>query len=243
MALLEVKEVSVRFGGLAALSEVSIAVPAGAITGLIGPNGAGKTTLFNTITGLQPPTSGRVLFEGSDIGPLQPHRRARLGMARTFQRLELFTSLTVTENIECALSMSARYRTRSESNHSATTRLIQRTGLTSVAHELAGALPTGTGRVVELARAIATDPKMILLDEPASGQDDAETRHFAELLQELANDGMGVLLVEHDMDLVMSICDELYVLDFGRVLASGTADSVRANPAVLDAYLGAGFNE
>ena len=241
MTLLEVREVAVRFGGLMALQGVSLDVVPGAVTGLIGPNGAGKTTLFNTITGLQPPSAGQVRFEGIDVSSMAPHKRARLGIARTFQRLELFASLTVRENIECALSMSARYRTRTEPPRDATRRLMARVGLTDVAGVLAGSLPTGQGRVVELARALATEPKVILLDEPASGQDDAETEHFAELLHELANDGMAVLLVEHDMDLVMAVCDQIYVLDFGRILANGTGDEIRTNQAVLDAYLGSGF--
>ena len=241
MTLLEVREVAVRFGGLMALQGVSLDVAPGVVTGLIGPNGAGKTTLFNTITGLQPPSSGQVRFNNRDVSNFAPHKRARLGIARTFQRLELFASLTVQENIECALSMSARYRKRTESPGAATQRLLTRVGLSHVAHVLAGSLPTGQGRVVELARALATEPSVILLDEPASGQDDTDTAHFADLLREMASDGMAVLLVEHDMDLVMSVCDQIYVLDFGRILATGTADEIRTNQTVLDAYLGAGF--
>jgi len=243
MALLDVTDVSVRFGGLMALSDVTVSAEAGRITGLIGPNGAGKTTMFNVITGLQPPVTGSVRVDGREVNDLAPYKRARLGMARTFQRLELFGSLTVHENVQCAASMASRWRGKDDAPAALATRIVERVGLGAVSDLRADALPTGQGRLVELARALATRPRVILLDEPASGQDERETEHFAELLRELAGEGMAVLLVEHDMDLVMNTCDFIYVLDFGRLLASGTPDEVRRNEAVLSAYLGSEWQD
>ncbi len=238
MALLDIQGVCVRFGGLMAVDTVTLSAERGKVTGLIGPNGAGKTTTFNVITGLQQPTKGRVLIDGEEVNHLAPHKRARRGMARTFQRLELFGVLTARENVMAAASMSARYRDSKESPAVVADRLLERVGITEVADVPAGRLPTGQGRLVELARALATKPRLLLLDEPASGQDDAETQHFAGLLRQLADEGMAVLLVEHDMGLVMSVCDYLYVLDFGRLLAEGSPDEVRHHPDVLAAYLG-----
>ena len=230
---------TVRFGGLVAVHNVTLGAEAGRITGLIGPNGAGKTTLFNVITGLQRPTSGRVLVDGHDIARLPTYRRARLGMARTFQRLELFGALTVRENVHVAAAIrTGGRRTSREGRAKLVSSLIDRVGLDAVAGQRADALPTGQGRLIELARALATSPRLLLLDEPASGQSEAETLHFAALLRSLANDGMAILLVEHDMQLVMNLCDSIHVLDFGRVLASGPPNVIRSDPAVLTAYLG-----
>lgn len=239
--LLETRGVTQRFGGNVALDDVSITVESGTITGLIGPNGAGKTTLFNAITGLVPPTSGSVLLDGKDISRLAPHKRARLGMARTFQRLELFTSLTVRENIRVAGEIRNGWARGKRMNAAAEAeRIIELVGLTSVADKDVSDIPTGTARVVELGRALMTRPKILLLDEPASGQTEAETDAFGALLQQLVReDGLTVLLVEHDMSLVMAVCDHIHVLDFGRIIASGTPDEIRRNQAVLDAYLGA----
>jgi branched-chain amino acid transport system ATP-binding protein len=239
MALLEIDQVTVRFGGNVAVSEVSLAAEAGCVTGLIGPNGAGKTTLFNVITGLQAPTHGRVLLDGQDITHLKPFKRARRGLARTFQRLELFSALTVRENIKVAASIRARWGGASGETPAATaSRLISQVGLDDVADIRSDALPTGQARLVELGRALATQPRVLLLDEPASGQDEAETEHFAALLGELANAGMAILLVEHDMQLVMNVCQHIHVLDFGRLMANGSPEFIRSDPAVLAAYLG-----
>lgn len=239
--LLETREITQRFGGNVALDDVSISVEAGSITGLIGPNGAGKTTLFNAITGLVPPTSGRVFLDGKDISGLAPHKRARRGMARTFQRLELFTSLTVRENIRVAGEIRNGWARGKRMNAAAEAdRIIELVGLTSVADKDVSDIPTGTARVVELGRALMTHPRILLLDEPASGQTEAETEAFGALLQRLVrDDGLTVLLVEHDMSLVMAVCDHIHVLDFGRIIASGTPEEIRRNQAVLDAYLGA----
>ena len=240
-AILEAIDVTVRFGGVTALDGASLSVAAGRITGLIGPNGAGKTTMFDVLSGLTPLDSGRVRLAGRNITRMSPHRRARLGMARTFQRLELFAALTVQENVECAVGMSKGFRgSTAASARRVADQLVRRVGLRPVAHVRAGLLPTGQARLVEVARALATSPKVLLLDEPASGQSESETEHFAALLRELAADGLGILIIEHDMDLVMSVSNDVVVLNFGRVIAHASPDAVRHDPAVISAYLGAG---
>jgi branched-chain amino acid transport system ATP-binding protein len=238
-AALEVSEVNVKFGGNLALHEVSIAAEPGAVTGLIGPNGAGKTTLFNVISGLQTPTRGRVLLGGRDVTDLKPHKRGRLGLARTFQRLELFTLLTVRSNVRVAAAIARRHRGAGADPDAVADRILERIGLTDIADVRVDELPTGQARLVELARALATNPSVLLLDEPASGQDETETDRFAELLVEVAADGIAVVLVEHDVGLVMRVCSMVHVLDFGEVLASGTPAEIQADPAVRAAYLGA----
>jgi branched-chain amino acid transport system ATP-binding protein len=239
MPLLDVHEVSVRFGGNLALDGASITADPGRVTGLIGPNGAGKTTLFNVVTGLLPPTSGSVAIDGADITRLSPHKRARRGLARTFQRLELFTMLTVRENIRVAADIYKKWSRNREDAAVRTDEIIDRIGLRTVADVRVTALPTGQGRLVELGRALACKPTVLLLDEPASGQDETETEQFATLLRELAGEGVAVVLVEHDVQLVMAVCDVISVLDFGRMIAKGTAAEIQTDEAVLTAYLGA----
>jgi branched-chain amino acid transport system ATP-binding protein len=241
VSLLDVQDVTVRFGGHTALSSVSLTADAGRITGLIGPNGAGKTTMFNVITGQQDPTRGKVILDGADIGGRLPYKRARLGMARTFQRLELFGQLTVRENIQVAGGLRKQWGKRGAKVEGAPMTvddLLKRVGLTNVADVRADSLPTGQGRLVELARALAIRPRLLLLDEPASGQDEEETKAFAALLHSLADEGMAILLVEHDMDLVMQVCSHIFVLDFGQLMAAGSPEEVRADPKVQAAYLG-----
>jgi branched-chain amino acid transport system ATP-binding protein len=241
MALLEARDVTVRFGGKRALDAASIAVVAGSVTGLIGPNGAGKTTLFNVITGLLDPDDGEVVLDGRDITKASPHKRAQLGLARTFQRLELFTSLSVRDNIRVAGDIrntwGIRGLGRSDAQQEAD-RVIELTGLGAVADREVAEIPTGQARVVELARALMTQPKVLLLDEPASGQTEQETESFGRLLQRLASDGLAICLVEHDMTLVMDVCETIHVLDYGKAIAAGTPDDIRTNQAVVDAYLG-----
>jgi branched-chain amino acid transport system ATP-binding protein len=243
--ILETEGVTVRFGGNVALNEVDVEATPGLITGLIGPNGAGKTTLFNVITGLLPPTSGRVIFEGKDVSLLPTHRRARRGIGRTFQRLELFTTLSVRDNIRVAGEIRntwnplGRFTGQHMSAAREADRVIDLIGLADVAELEVSAIPTGTARRVELGRALMTRPKLLLLDEPASGQTEEETRVFGNLLKQLAHEeGYAILLVEHDMDLVMTVCDHIHVLDFGNIIASGLPDDIRRSQAVLDAYLG-----
>ena len=239
MALLEADRITVRFGGKRALDDASIEVEPGRITGLIGPNGAGKTTLFNVITGLLAPDSGRVRLGGKDVTRSSPHRRARHGLARTFQRLELFTSLSVRDNIRVAgdirnaWGLGGNVHAADEAE-----RVIELTSLGAIADREVSEVPTGQARVVELARALMTRPSVLLLDEPASGQTEQETEAFGALLRRLAGDGLGICLVEHDMTLVMDVCEEIHVLDYGRTIAVGTPDQIRQDPNVVDAYLG-----
>jgi branched-chain amino acid transport system ATP-binding protein len=242
--LLVAESITVSFGGNRALSEVDLDVRAGEITGLIGPNGAGKTTLFNVVTGMLTPTDGRVLLAGRDIGRLDTHKRARLGIARTFQRLELFTDLTVRDNLRVAGEIRNSWATfgrkaRRIDVAGETERVLDLVGLTGVADAEVAALPTGTARIVELGRALMIQPRVLLLDEPASGQTDDETKAFESLLRRLVrDDDLAVLLIEHDMALVMNVCDRIHVLDFGEVIAVGTPDAVRDDPRVREAYLG-----
>ncbi|MGY1812516.1 ABC transporter ATP-binding protein [Blastococcus sp. SYSU D00820] len=238
MSLLEVREVTVRFGGNTAVDDVSLAVEPGTITGLIGPNGAGKTTLFNTVTGLQKPTKGRVLLDGEDITRLSPAKRARKGMARTFQRLELFLSLSVRDNVRVAgdiLRANTHHRPDVDAE---TDRVLELTGLTDVADKDVSDIPTGRARVVEVARALMSSPRLLLLDEPASGQTEHETEAFAEMLSGLAAGGLGICLVEHDLPLVMKLCSVIHVLDYGALIASGTPQQIQADPKVVAAYIG-----
>jgi branched-chain amino acid transport system ATP-binding protein len=238
MPLLEVDDVVVRFGGVTAVDHASFAAEAGTITGLIGPNGAGKTTCFNVISGLQRPTRGAVRLDGRTITRAPVHRRARRGVARTFQRLEAFGSLTVRDNVRVAHDIHrgpAGLLRRSAADVDA---LLERVGIAAYADERADSVPTGTARLLELARCLAGDPRLLLLDEPSSGLDETETDAFGELLGELAGEGRAILMVEHDMDLVMGVCDTIHVLDFGRVIASGNPAAIRHDPAVQRAYLG-----
>jgi len=235
---LAVEEISVRFGGLQALQDVNLEVHAGAVNGLIGPNGAGKTTLFNVITGLQPPTQGRVRLSGEDITGVAPHRRARLGIARTFQRLELFGTLTARENVQMAAETRRRRPTGTTSRAEADI-ILAHVGLSHVADEPTDLLPTGLARLVELGRALATGPSVLLVDEPSSGLNQEETVELGRVLVDLAHRGIAVLLVEHDMSLVMTICDHVSVLDYGAIIANGDPATVQADPAVQAAYLGA----
>jgi branched-chain amino acid transport system ATP-binding protein len=237
---LVVEDVRVRFGGVMALDGVTLSASPGRVTGLIGPNGAGKTTLFNVITGLERPSSGRVRIDGRDVGRVPSHRRARLGLARTFQRLEMFGSLSARDNVLAAAEFRRGWARDGSDPREVADEVLDRVHLGAVADSRGDSLPTGTARLVELGRALATRPRILLLDEPGSGLDGNETDALGELLVELAAAGMAVLLVEHDVDLVMRICDTVYVLDFGRVIACGPPARVQADPAVISAYLGAG---
>jgi branched-chain amino acid transport system ATP-binding protein len=237
MSILETREVSVRFGGNLALDQVDLAVEEGAIAGLIGPNGAGKTTLFNVITGLQTPGGGRVCLGGNDITKLSAHKRARSGIARTFQRLELFGSLSVLDNVRIAAEL---HDGGGHKPAAVAGELLGRLGLADEAGRRADELSTGNARLLELARALACRPRVLLLDEPASGLDEDETDRFARILLDLTNDGLAILLVEHDVPLVMRLCHAITVLNFGSVLAHGSPVAIQRDPAVIDAYLGQG---
>ena len=234
MASLEVSGVTVAFGGNRALDGVGLVAGPGRVTGLIGPNGAGKSTLFDVVSGLRRPSAGRVFLDGRDVTGMGPSRRARYGLARTFQRLELFGRLSVRDNLLVAAELGPERRHAGR----VVTEILARLGLAGVADGHADALPTGVARLVEVGRALAARPKLLLLDEPAAGQDGEETERFAALLRSLAGDGTAVVLVEHDMGLVMSVCDEVYVLDLGKIIASGPPEVIRRDETVLAAYLG-----
>ncbi len=238
MARLDIVDVSVRFGGLVAVDAASLSVESGSIIGLIGPNGAGKTTLFNVITGLQAPSGGRVALDGRDLRHAKPYRRARLGIARTFQRLEAFGSLSVRENVLVAAEMRKRWATKRYDAEDVTDEILERVGIAALSGHRCEDLPTGNARLVELARALAVDPTILLLDEPSSGLDESETDALGALLLDLAREGLGVLLVEHDMPLVMSTCDYINVLDFGRIIARGAPSEIQGDREVQRAYLG-----
>ena len=238
MPLLQIEDVTVRFGGVTALEHVDLDADEGAITGLIGPNGAGKTTLFNVICGLQPPTEGRVLWDGEDISKLKPHQRARRGIGRTFQRIEVFGSLDVRENLLVAAEVRKRWARDRSDPRVVAEELVDRVGLRDVVSERADSLPTGIMRLVEMGRSLAAAPRLMLLDEVSSGLSDAEAEELAALMRELAAGGIGILLVGHDMELVMEVCTRVHVLEFGRIIAAGTPDEIRADQAVQDAYLG-----
>ncbi|MBW3662492.1 MAG: ABC transporter ATP-binding protein [Actinobacteria bacterium] len=248
---LQASRITKRFGGLTALQDVSLVVPPRGIVGLIGPNGAGKTTFFNCVTGVYPPTVGRVQLFGQDVTGWPADRRAHLGVARTYQRLELFRTLTVRENVLAAFearygsgdvvsdlfALPATIETRYEADAQVDV-VLEMTGLQDRADVAAGELPLGTARVVEFARAIVTKPRLLMLDEPSSGLRAEESQHLADLVRRVRDGGTSVLLVEHDMSFVLELSDYVYVLDFGELLAEGTPALIRQNEGVRAAYLG-----
>ena len=239
MALFEVRDVTVRYGGVTALRDASLTAEPHGIHGLIGPNGAGKSTLFNVATGLVAPSKGRVLLEGQDVTRLSPHGRAQRGLARTFQQLELFGVLSVHDNLLIAAELHARRRGDRRNPREAVSAVLERMNLSPFSQARADHLPTGIARLVEVARALMTQPKVLLLDEPAAGLIEAETAALGRVLRELAAEGLSIILVEHDMELVMPVCSTVTVLDQGQILATGTPEEILRNQAVVEAYLGA----
>ena len=250
-ALLDVKAATVRFGGIHALTDADFAIAPGTVTALIGPNGAGKTTLLNAITGMVPLTSGAVLLDGADISGLPSHKRAEAGVVRTFQNLEVFTSMSVLENVMAGRHALTRYsvaasllrtpgfRRAERACREAALDCLEFVGLADLADAPAGDLPYGKQRLLEMARALAAAPKLLLLDEPAAGLNSKETAELGALIRAVRDRrGVAVGLVEHDMELVMSVSDHLTVLHFGHPLAAGTPEEIQANPEVIKAYLG-----
>jgi len=241
-------DITMRFGGLTAVNGVSLIAEPASITSLIGPNGAGKTTFFNCLTGVLTPSSGEVHLGGERLTGGTPDKRARAGLARTFQRLEVFTGLSVFENLQVAVEAPAAsslwrsvFSLRHPERPDVTRRVrdvLELLGIAELANTPAGALPTGLSRLVELGRALCTQPRALLLDEPASGLDAAETARLQEVLALLADRGLTILLVEHDVELVMALSTQIYVLDFGRLIATGTPRDISGSDVVRAAYLG-----
>jgi branched-chain amino acid transport system ATP-binding protein len=249
--LLEARGVTVRFGGLAALDDVSMRADAGSILGIVGPNGAGKTTLFGVLSGLLQPTAGEVFMDGDQVTTRTPQYRARRGLLRTFQRVQLFAELSVREHFQLTFrSLHGRqsylrdlvglgFGGNDLTERDRVDQLLESLGLVDVQHQPAAALPLGTARLVEVGRALAAAPKVVLLDEPSSGLDSRETEQLASVLRRARDDeGVTLVLVEHDLELVLGLSDRVDVLDFGQLIASGTPSEIRSDPKVQAAYIG-----
>jgi len=249
-ALLEVDDVTIKFGGLVALDGVTFDIKEGEILGLIGPNGAGKTTCFNVMTGVYQATSGQVRFNGRPLRKLKRYQITKLGIARTFQNIRLFRAMTALENVMVgadnrskvgllnALFRTPRHRRTERESYRRAYELLHFVGIAGKENEISASLPYGDQRRLEIARALATEPKLLCLDEPAAGFNPAEKQRLMELIRSVRDQGYTVLLVEHDMRLVMGVCDRIVVLEFGRKIAEGTPAEIRDNPAVIAAYLG-----
>ena len=250
-AVLEVNQATMQFGGLIAVNNLSMTIGNNEIVALIGPNGAGKTTAFNMITGVYKPTSGMISLNAQNITGLKPNRIAEKGIARTFQNIRLFSPLTVAENVDLAQHVrlksswvaatlrSPRYRREMQAVHERTDALLEYMGLTDLKGELAGSLPYGKQRKLEIARALVTQPSLLLLDDPAAGMNPSEADELKELICGIRDRfNIAILLIEHHMDVVMGISDRIYVLNYGTLIASGTAREIQNNDAVISAYLG-----
>ena len=253
--VIEVKDVIMRFGGVTAVDHLNMAIPKGSIVGLIGPNGAGKTTAFNVITGFYTPTEGDVFFNGKKITGVPPHKICGLGMARTFQNIRLFYNETALENVMIGrhvrrkhhwwgamIGLPSTLREEKDIRQKAE-ELLDRIGLSEYRDELASSLPYGAQRRLEIARALATEPSFLLLDEPAAGMNPQESLELMNFIRQIRDEfNLTILLIEHDMKVVMGVCEHIWVLEYGKLIAEGNAEAIRSNPRVIEAYLGEDVN-
>ena len=251
MALLEVSNLGIAFGGLQAVAQLDLSIEKGHLYGLIGPNGAGKTTVFNMLTGVYKPTEGNIILDGKDITGQNPELISKSGIARTFQNIRLFNDMTVLDNVKVGLHNQERYSgfegvlrlptywKHEKAAHERAMELLSIFDMEHLANEQAGSLPYGAQRRLEIVRALATNPKLLLLDEPAAGMNPSETAELMENIVKIRDTfGIAIMLIEHDMSLVMNICEGICVLNFGKVIAKGTAEEIQNNDAVIEAYLG-----